>query len=57
MAKGKHRAIDPNEPFKHKDLKGETRPSKIKEMLDKAAEDNQDAMDKIIKDERGGGKK
>jgi hypothetical protein len=49
---GKHRAgsgkvkdIDPDKPFKHKDLKGETAPSRIKAALDAATAKAKKAAD------------
>lgn len=40
--KGGHRE------FKHKDVKGETNPAKIKETIDRAEAENQAARDRIM---------
>lgn len=52
--KGKHRAIDPNESFQHPHVTGETRPAKIREITQKAEEENKAEMDRILRERHGG---
>lgn len=52
---GRHRApepIDPDKPFEHPDLKGETTPSKIKANLDAITAEEGRQRDRVIR-ERG----
>lgn len=49
---GKHRAIDPNEPFEHPHVIGETRPAVIKENLDAIQAKEAQERDRVVR-ERG----
>lgn len=44
--------IDPDQPFDHPHLIGETRPNKIKEMLDKSRDNEAKERDRVVR-ERG----
>lgn len=49
---GRHRAIDPNEPFEHPHVTGETRPAVIKENLDAIRAKEAEERDRVVR-ERG----
>ncbi|HEU4754402.1 MAG TPA: hypothetical protein VFU47_14940 [Armatimonadota bacterium] len=49
---GKHRAIDPDEPFEHPHVIGETRPNQIKANLDAIQAKEAEERDRVVR-ERG----
>ena len=47
---GRHRAIDPDEPFEHPHLIGETTPSKIKANLEEIRAAEERERERVISD-------
>ena len=47
---GRHNRIDPDQPYEHPDLKGETTPNKIKALTDSVATEEGRQRDRVIRE-------